>query len=369
MSKKVFKLMFILAAVISANSTCFAEYKQLRLTNNITLKGEYVSFDDLEGWATDDHALVLSMYNQECQHEKLPKALKALCSKAVEKQDAKHFFESNFKVFKPYVDPLEENLLTGYYEPQFRGSLLKDENYQVPLYKRPKTLLSLDKVTYPSFKKYKYLGMKNGSDLKPYYTRHEINQGVIQEKPLCYLKSKTDRFFLQVQGSGLILFEDNSTMYVGYDGQNGHPYRSIGKAFVASGKIAQEKISLQSIRIWLDLHPNEALSVLESNPSFVFFNRRNQAATGAFGIALTAKRSVAVDRRKMVLGYPLFIQAENTLTKEPLQKAVFAQDTGGAIRGSVRADLFCGFGEDAEALAGGLRSPLKLYVLVPTENR
>ncbi len=360
--------MSIFIVLIGMFSECSAEYEQVKLTDSYILKGELISFENLEGWAEDDHVLALSMYQQECQHTKLPTPLKALCKQAVKKQEAKHFFETNFNLLKLYADPSAENLLTGYYEPQFRGSLYKNEEYQVPLYQRPKNLLSLDPKQHPSFKKYKFLGKMDGRNVKPYYTRHEINQGAIQEKPLCYLRNETDRFFLQVQGSGRIVFEDSSTMFVGYDGQNGHPYHSIGKAFVASGKIAQDKISLQSIRIWLDLHPDEAMSVLESNPSFVFFNRRSRAASGAFGIELTAKRSVAVDRRKMPLGFPLFVQAENTLTKEPIQKIVFAQDTGGAIRGAVRADLFCGFGEEAERMAGAMNSPLQLYIFIPKEK-
>lgn len=360
--------MFILAALIGMSTTCYAAYKQIKLTDDLTVKGERISFENLDGWAEDDHVLALSMYQEQCQHKKLPMPLKVLCNEADKKQDAKHFFEINFNVFKLYEDPSAENLLTGYYEPQFQGSRYKNEDYQVPLYKRPENILSLDPKQHPSFKKYKFLGKTDGINVEPYYTRHEINEGAIQEKPLCYLRNETDRFFLQVQGSGRIVFEDNSMMFVGYDGQNGHPYRSIGKAFVASGKIAQDKISLQSIRAWLNAHRDEAQTVLESNPSFVFFNQRSRAASGAFGMVLTPKRSVAIDRRKLSLGFPLFVQAENTLTKESIQKIVYAQDTGGAIRGAVRADLFCGFGEEAERMAGALNSPLKLYVLLPKNS-
>ena len=364
-TKPIFKLMSVFIVLIGMFSECSAEYEEIKLTDTRTIKGELVRFENLEGWAEDDHVLALSMYQEECQHKKLPMSLKALCKKADKTKDAKHFFESNFNVFKLYADPSAENLLTGYYEPQFRGSRYKNEAYKVPLYKRPKDLLSLDPEQHPSFKKYKYLGKVDGRSVAPYYTRHEINQGAIQEKPLCYMRNATDRFFLQVQGSGRIIFEDKSTMFVGYDGQNGHPYHSIGKAFVASGKIAQDKISLQSIRVWLNAHSDEAQDVLESNPSFVFFNQRSRAASGAFGMVLTPKRSVAIDRRKLPLGFPLFVQAENTLTKEPIQKIVYAQDTGGAIRGAVRADLFFGFGEEAERMAGAMNAPLKLYVLVP----
>jgi membrane-bound lytic murein transglycosylase A len=199
----------------------------------------------------------------------------------------------------------------------------------------------------------------------PYYSRRQINAGGIEERPLCYLESGVDRFFLQVQGSGRILLDDNATIHVGYDGTNGHPYRSIGKALVDAGAIDEEEISLQSIRSWLEHHAGQARETLESNPSFVFFAERSEGAAGSLGIELTPMRSVAVDRSKIPLGYPLYISARNPLSKKMMRRTVFAQDTGSAIKGSVRADLFCGFGEEAEALAGRLKSSLSLYLLVP----
>ena len=347
----------------------YKEFEKLALTKNVVSRGGFVSFESLEGWQRDNHAVSLSIFKKECQLSRLPSSLKRHCAEAYKAQNAQQFFETHFRPFLLQSTPQEEELLTGYYEPEFNGSLSESPKYQYPLYKRPKDLVivTLDSV-YPSLKKYKLRGRMKGKKVVPYYSRAEINAGLLKERPLCYLQSDVDRFFLQVQGSGRIRLEKGKTMFVGYDGQNGHPYHSIGKALVASGAITQEKISLQSIRIYLDTHPSKAKTILESNPSFVFFGKRKQAASGALGLVLTPMRSVAVDRSKIPLGFPLFLEAKNPITKEPIKKMVFAQDTGGAIKGQVRADLFCGFGKDAEALAGGLQSPLKLYVLVPNNS-
>jgi len=342
--------------------------EKIVLSQKVTASGSFVTFESMENWNNDNHEVALSIFKKECQILRLPSSLKTHCAEAYKTKNAKLFFERHFRPFLLQSSPDEEELLTGYYEPEFSGSLNESTTYHYPLYRRPKDLIvvNLDRV-YSDLKKYKLRGRMKRGKVVPYYSRAEINAGLLKERPLCYLQSDVDRFFLQVQGSGRIKLDNGKTMFVGYDGQNGHPYHSIGKALVASGAIPQEKISLQSIRTYLDKYPTQAKTVLESNPSFVFFGKRKRAASGALGMELTPLRSVAVDRSKIPLGFPLFLEAINPITKEPIKQTVFAQDTGGAIKGQVRADLFCGFGDDAEMLAGGLQSPLKLYLLVPNE--
>ena len=357
-------LLFI--AVVLLFFGCGTKPEKLKLTDKVIVSGGFVGFEKIDGWQEDDHDVALSMFQKECSLTRLTSSLKALCLEANSAKDARVFFEHNFKPFLLQSDEDEENLLTGYYEPEFQGALHASSKYRVALYRRPKDLIVVDlDSVYPDLKKYKLRGRMKKGKVVPYYSRAEINAGLLKEKPICYLKDDVDRFFLQVQGSGRVSLKSGNTIYVGYDGQNGHPYRSIGKALVASGAIPQEKISLQSIRVWLDAHPKEAKSVLESNPSFVFFGKRKRAASGALGLELTAMRSVAVDRSKIPLGFPLFLEATNPLSNKSIKQTVFAQDTGGAIKGQVRADLFCGFGKNAERLAGGLQSSLKLYLLVP----
>ncbi len=356
----------ILSGLIILFSACQQRTETTALDSTREVKGHFVAFSDLDAWEREDHDAVLTLFREQCGAPKMADVLRPLCPSAEQAQDAKAFFEANFVPFMLKGEAGEEVLLTGYYEPEFDGSLQAGDDYPYPLYKRPEDLLVVDSGrVYDDLKHYKLRGRLAGSRVVPYYSRQEINGGAIKEAPLCYMKSDVDRFFLQVQGSGRVVLEDNSTMLVGYDGENGHPYRSIGKALVASGAIDQEKISLASIRRWLKAHPQEAKGVLESNPSFVFFDRRQRAASGAMGMELTPLRSVAVDRSKIPLGYPLFLSAANPVTGEKMERMVLAQDTGGAIKGQVRADLFCGHGKEAEKLAGALRSPLKLYVLVP----
>lgn len=361
----LFKILPVLILIFLLNG-CAEKPLTVNLTDKSTAQGYFVSFNDLEGWQDEEHAEALRLFNVSCLSKQLPPSLAKLCSLSQNTANAKEFFETNFQAFMLESGTGEEGLLTGYYEPQFQGSLHPGPDYPYPLYKRPKDIVSIELASvYTDLENRRLYGRLEGNRVVPYYSRHEINEGRLDENPLCYLKSDVDRFFLQVQGSGRVVLENNETIFVGYDGQNGHPYRSIGKALVESGAIAQDEISLQSIRLWLNDHPAEAKKVLESNPSFVFFDRRTKAASGALGVELTAMRSVAVDKSKIPLGYPLFLSATNPLTGSALNKIVYAQDTGGAIKGQVRADLFCGAGEKAEELAGQLRSPLQLYLLIP----
>ena len=362
-------LKMVLAAALSVLfGACQKRTEEVHLSDTHSVKGHFMSFDRLEGWQEDDHGLILKMFQQECTQGRLPPSLKNLCVEAEHTKEPRHFFEENFRPFLLQGGEDEEQLLTGYYEPEFKGALRASERYRVPLYRRPKDLIVVDLASlYPELKKYKLRGRMKQGRIIPYYSRAEINAGMLKERPLCYLESDIDRFFLQVQGSGRVRLNDDKTMFVGYDGQNGHPYHSIGKALVASGTIPQEKISLQSIRAWLEDHPAKAKTVLESNPSFVFFGERKRGASGALGLELTAMRSVAVDRSKIPLGSLLFLEATNPVSDRAIRQTVLAQDTGGAIKGQVRADLFCGFGKDAERLAGTLQSELKLYLLLPKD--
>lgn len=361
----LFKIFPVFILIFLLNG-CAEKPLTVSLTDKSTTKGHFVSFDELEGWQDEDHDEALRLFNSACLSKHLPSSLARLCPLSQNTANAREFFETNFHPLMLESGTGEERLLTGYYEPQFRGSLHPGPDYPYPLYKRPKDIVNIELASvYTDLENRRLYGRLEGNRVVPYYSRREINEGRLNEKPLCYLKSDVDRFFLQVQGSGRIVLENNETIFVGYDGQNGHPYRSIGKALVQSGAIAQNEISLQRIRLWLNNHPDEAKKVLESNPSFVFFDRRAKAASGALGVELTAMRSVAVDKSKIPLGYPLFLSATNPLNGSALKRIVYAQDTGGAIKGQVRADLFCGSGEKAEALAGKLRSPLQLYLLIP----
>jgi membrane-bound lytic murein transglycosylase A len=323
------------------------------------------TFNALPNFSKENFSEVLSLFNQECQTDKIYNAYASLCKKAQNVESAKEFIVHNFK---PYliVNGKEERkgLLTGYYEAQVTASYKKSQRYKYPIYETPKDLVIVDLSSiYPQLGNMRLRGRMKGNKLVPYYTRAEVKNNDINASVLCYCDSAIDRFFLEVQGSGIAKMDDNSSIYLGYDNQNGHKYRSIGKYLIDKGEISRDKISLQSIKKWLLEHPKRVDEVLNYNNSMVFFSKREQGATGALGIELTPMRSIAVDKRYIPLGTMLYLNAD--LNSTQLSRVVFAQDTGGAIRGSVRADLFVGNGEKAMQYAGVLKAPLQLWILLP----
>jgi len=244
------------------------------------------------------------------------------------------------------------------------GSLHKHDEYVYPIYRKPKDLVVVDLSSiYPELKNYRLRGRLEGDKLIPYYTRAESESNLLDAEVVCFCDSKIDRFFLEIQGSGKIHLDDNKTMFIGFENQNGHRYSAIGRYLVKIGALRLEDVSLQSIREWLDNNPSRVDEVLNYNESMVFFQEREQGATGALGLELTPLRSIAVDTRYIPLGSMLYLNAD--VNNSQISKVVFAQDTGGAIKGRVRADLFVGSGEGALEIAGKLKAPLSLWMLLP----
>jgi len=320
---------------------------------------------DLPKWEDEKYTDVLVLFENNCKKSKAKEIYGSLCEDIPHAENAKEFFENNFELKE--VGGGEVGLLTGYYEPQLRGSLVKKAPYLYPIYKRPKDLIvvELDKI-YPELKRYRLRGRVVDGKLVPYYSRQESKNIKLNADVICYVDSKIDRFFLEVQGSGRISLDNGKEIFVGFSNQNGHRYSSIGKYLINKGEIAREDISLQSIREWLLKHPNRIDEVLNYNKSMVYFEQRGSGATGSLGVALTPKRSVAVDRRYIKLGSLLYMDA--VVDSKNFERFVFAQDTGGAIKGKVRADLFLGYGDEAMRVAGELKSPLKLWVLLPKKR-
>ena len=212
-------------------------------------------------------------------------------------------------------------------------------------------------------------GRIQAGKLKPYEDRSEIVAGQWQhnDKALVWVDSAVDAFFVQIQGSGVIQLDDGSVMRVGYAGQNGHPYYAIGRALIKRGDVAKEDMSMQAIRSWLEDHPNQAHDLMNTNKSYVFFEEKHvNGAIGAQGVVLTPERSLAVDHTKLPYGVPLWLDASPPVAKIPrIQRLMVAQDTGGAIRGAVRGDVFWGFGDRAEHLAGAMTSQGQYWILLP----
>jgi membrane-bound lytic murein transglycosylase A len=328
-----------------------------------------VSFNDLPNFDDENFSDVLNNFRNTCKTNKSKTLYPELCKKQLNATDAKEFIIKNFTPYRIYdKNSNDTGMLTGYYEAQLHASLRKTSQYKYPLYETPKDLVIVNLASiYPELKHYRLRGRLQGNKLVPYYSREQIKHHDINASILCYCNSKIDRFFLEVQGSGIVKLDDNTSMYVGYDNQNGYKYKSIGKYLVKNDKIPLENISLQSIRTWLKEHPSKIDEVLNYNNSMVFFSRRNHGATGALGLQLTPKRSVAIDRKYIPLGSMLYLNAKSHLIS--LNKFVFAQDTGGAIKGDIRADYFLGSGQDALAIAGRLKAPLKLWIILPKNKR
>lgn len=324
---------------------------------------EATSFAALEGWTADDHRAALDVFLLSCnalaqtprpQTEKsnitIDKATwEELCKQGQTAFDARFFFEQNFIPSTVGNNHEAKGLFTGYYEPLLYGALQKNGDFRYPIYERPKDL----------------------QEDAPYLTREQIETIGLEGKApvLAWVNDPVMLFFMHVQGSGRIRLEDGRDMKVGFAARNNHPYASIGKVLRDEKLMASDKIDFFSIRQWLYDHPDKAPAILWHNPSYIFFQELGEdSPKGALGVPLTPGRSLAIDKRYIPYGLPLFLQA-TVPNKEgeplPLNRLMIAQDTGSAITGPVRGDLFFGYGEDAEYCAGMMKSPGRYTLLVP----
>ena len=286
---------------------------------------------------------------------------------------ARAFFETRFVAHDVSGNNgAAEGLITGYYEPLLEGSRAPSERFRYPIYQRPDDLLVVDLgELYPELKDRRLRGRVEGRRVVPYFSRAEIANGAAKRlagRELVWVDDAVALFFLQIQGSGRVQLPDGSTLYVGYADQNGHPYQAIGKKLIELGALKPEEVNLESIRDWLKAHPVEARDVLNSNPSYVFFVLRDPTLPGPLGslqAPLLPERAVAVDPAYIPLGAPVWLDTALSGPPRAIPAAMRAQDTGGAIKGPVRADVFFGFGAEAERLAGAMKSRGRLYVLTP----
>ena len=350
-----------------------------------------IGFDRLPGWNADHPAEALAPFVAGCA--KMGDALggsgeaavrggsasawQLACdaARAVPANDAaaRSFFESGFQPYAITADGRDQGLFTGYYEPEVNGARSPRAGFEVPLLSKPSDLIQVDLGAFADDLKGRRVGARLAAGaLVPYYDRSEIVAGALHGKrlELLWLANPVDAFFLEIQGSGRVRLVDGHVVRVTYASQNGRPYVAIGKVLAEQGAIPLEQVSMQSIRAWLEAHPSEAESVMDRNPSYVFFReltgtRPDQGPPGALGAALTPGRSVAVDRSYLPLGAPIFIDTTDPIDGTALQRLTVAQDTGGAIKGPVRADVFFGWGADAENRAGRMRQQGHAYVLLP----
>ncbi len=349
---------------------------------------EPVKWEEIAGWADDDHAAALKTFQKSCaairrrgtavRAAAQPAALfSRVCARAVSAgtASARQFFERNFQAVRIARLGESEGFLTGYYEPIVAGSRTRSDEYSVPMYRRPPDLIT---EAPPSngvpANKGKVWRTENGS-LVPYYDRAEIDAGALAGKDLeiCWLKDPIDAFFIHIQGSARVRLEDGGTLRLNYDGYNGHSYTPVGGVLVRRGQVSREEMSMDRIREWMRANPSEAQALRHENRSFVFFRvaelAAHEEAIGGQGIPLTAERSIAIDRALHAYGTPFWIDAQLPLkeagSSDSFRRLMIAQDTGSAIIGPARADIYFGAGDEAGAIAGRIKHPARFIMLIP----
>ncbi|MGE3148905.1 MAG: murein transglycosylase A [Pseudorhodoplanes sp.] len=378
-------LALALAVVLSAGAASAAP---LRLPNTAF---ESVLWSAIDGWAQDDHLASYATFLASCRvivrnphpaRDKRPvyRALHSVCKDAVKNpkpdaQAARAFFETHFVPAR--ITPLGETqgFITGYYEPIVDGARTWSETYNVPLYRKPSNLV-VSGSWRPNFSGKGKVGRKLGRrKIVPYYDRTQIEEGALAGRDLeiCWVKDPADSFFAQIQGSTRVRLEDGKVLRLNYAASNGHAYTAVGRFLVERGIVSKEDMSMQRIRQFMEANPEEGKELRRKNKSFVFFRETelqdHEEAIGAQGIPLAPRRSIAVDRNLHVYGTPFFIDALLPMKSEKpdtnFRQLMIAQDTGGAIVGPARADIYFGAGEEAEAIAGRLKHSGQFVMLVP----
>ena len=304
----------------------------------------------------------------------------ALLSTSNDDAAARAFFERHFTPYSVSApDGRDTGLVTGYYEPLLRGSRHRDDRYRYPLYAPPDDLLRVELFDlFPELEGKRVRGRLDGRRVVPYWTRADIEAGraPLAGKELVWVDDAIDAFFLHIQGSGRVTLKEGDIMRIGYADQNGQPVQSIGRLLVERGELTLASASMQTIKQWGRDHPDKLPSLLAENPSYVFFREvvpdpkaAIDGPIGSLGVPLLAQRTIAVDPRAIPLGTPVYLATTYPLSEKPLARLVMAQDTGGAIKGALRADLFWGFGESAGEQAGRMRQQGKMWLLWPKGAR
>src|SRR5215470_1811860 len=354
---------------------------------------EPVKWSELAGWTADDHLAAFAAYEASCQalrkarraedRGQISGALWNVCRNAIglrpqDANTARAFFEKNFQPVRIARLGELEGLLTGYFEPVVAGSRFPSPEFHVPLYRRPRDLLAAGykpaSVAFPN--KGVRIGRRNeNNELVPYHDRAAIEAGPLdgQKLEICWLKDPLDLLMIQIEGSARVILEDGTPLRVSYDSHNGYRYSSIERVLVERNLIPRSEMSVQRIRDWMAAHPDEAAKVRATNRSYVFFRvtglSNEGESVGAQGVPLTPGRSIAVDRVHEY-GTPFFIEANlpiESVKSSRFGRLMIAQDTGSALVGPARADLYWGAGDDAGRIAGRIRHPGRFAMLVPRE--
>jgi len=354
---------------------------------------EFLSFRDLDGWTADDHAAAFAAFRKSCvvvvkrgepaRPRPLDEGLGEVCPLALklpERPDgetARRFFEENFRPVRIARLGDSDGLLTGYYEPEVEGRRSPGGEFTVPVYKKPRELVTRgNRVIRRKAARRSRVGRRLGHRIAPFHERAAIEDGALKGRDLeiCWIREPIDAFFMQIQGSARVRLEDGSVVRLNYAAQNGHAYTPVGRLLIEKGIVAREDMTMERIRTFVAESPEEGRELMRANKSYVFFREATElapdaGAIGAQGIPLTRERSIATDKAIHAYGSPFWIEAELPLESETSQtrfrRLMIAQDTGGAIVGPARADIYFGAGVEAGAIAGRIRHAGRFYLLVP----
>ena len=355
---------------------------------------EPVTWSDLTGWAADDHLTAFAAFQTGCRplrkvqrqpdDQRMFNALWEVCRRAANlrlpnTEAARAFFEQNFRPVRIARLGEQQGFLTGYYEPIVEGSRFPSPEFHVPLYRRPRDLVAAGytpgAAAFPN--KGALIGRRNGkNEIVPYHDRGAIEQGALdgQKLEICWLRDPFEALSIQIQGSAGVMLEDGTPLRINYDSHNGYPYTAVGRVLIERNLVPREEMSMQRIRDWMAANPDEAPKVRAANRSYVFLRitglSNEGEPEGAQGVPLTPGRSIAVDKMHLY-GTPFFVEAslpiDSAKPTTPFRRLMIAQDTGSAIVGPARADLYWGAGDDAGRVAGRIRQPGRFVMLLPRE--
>jgi membrane-bound lytic murein transglycosylase A len=348
---------------------------------------EPAGWETLPGWNEDDFTQGWTALLASCGAPRMHAAWTAFCRAAAQiaPRDAgaqRALLMSQLRAYRVITESQDgarerrnTGMITGYYEPVLKGSRKRGGAYQTPLYAVPDDLVTVELGDlYPALKGERIRGRLQGRRITPYPDRAQLNDGkLLAGREILWVDSAIDAFFLQIQGSGRVQLDDGSTVRVAFADVNGHPYRAIGRYLVDRGELTVEQATMPGLRQWLAEHPERQAEVFNSNPSVVFFREEKLGdptvgPRGSLTVPLTAARSLAIDPRLLPLGAPFFLATSHPVTGQPLQRLMLAQDTGGAIRGALRADFFWGLGAEAGDAAGRMRAEGSLWLLWPADQ-